>query len=314
MRVPPDVAAVSCLCPLVIFLCVVSQSCCGIRVSLNPHITYPNTSLYPHLGPKSQPGTIPLPSSSPEEDTSPLRSSQLSSSRQNLRSKPQLKPWDLTSNYRSNTNSPSEISKTSSNSDTELKPHIEPKLNFISQQGSVRNISNNPKQSAEWKPRIRSQPSQKPRTLPKSPVGTRTSIESESGPVTKLTTLSSLNHKSNSSGSVRSSTAKKPSPASLSRPKSHARLRSPSQTNAKITNQNSKSQRNQTKSVETDKDPPQRPRRGWIWNQFFVLEEHIGPEPQYVGKPVFDSRNGSSVIDASRPTERLMDRGAHRLS
>uniref|UniRef100_A0A8C3AEH0 Uncharacterized protein n=1 Tax=Cyclopterus lumpus TaxID=8103 RepID=A0A8C3AEH0_CYCLU len=27
-----------------------------------------------------------------------------------------------------------------------------------------------------------------------------------------------------------------------------------------------------------------RTKRGWIWNQFFVLEEHIGPEPQYVGK------------------------------
>ncbi|KAM6990623.1 cadherin-18-like [Tautogolabrus adspersus] len=285
MRVPPDVAAVSCLCPLVIFLCVVSQSCCGIRVSLNPHITYPNTSLYPHLRPKSLPETILLPSSSPEEDTSPLRSSQLSSSRQNLWSKSQLKPRDLTSNHRSNPNSLSEISKTSSNSDTGLIPQTLTKQNFISQRGPARNISNNPKQSAEWKPRIRSQPSQKPKTFPKSPVGTRPNTESESVPATKFTLLSSLNHKSNSSGSVRSSTSNNPSPASLSRPKSHAKLRSPSQTNAKtITNPNSKSQRNQTKSAETDKDPPQRPRRGWIWNQFFVLEEHIGPEPQYVGK------------------------------
>ncbi|KAA8587607.1 hypothetical protein FQN60_016469, partial [Etheostoma spectabile] len=43
-------------------------------------------------------------------------------------------------------------------------------------------------------------------------------------------------------------------------------------------------QRNETKLLETDKDYPHRPKRGWIWNQFFVLEEHIGPEPQYVGK------------------------------
>lgn len=28
----------------------------------------------------------------------------------------------------------------------------------------------------------------------------------------------------------------------------------------------------------------QRVRRGWIWNQFFVLEEYMGSEPQYVGK------------------------------
>lgn len=45
-----------------------------------------------------------------------------------------------------------------------------------------------------------------------------------------------------------------------------------------------RSQRNQTKLMEMDKDSQQRPKRGWIWNQFFVLEEHIGPDPQYVGK------------------------------
>uniref|UniRef100_A0A8C6SS67 Cadherin domain-containing protein n=1 Tax=Neogobius melanostomus TaxID=47308 RepID=A0A8C6SS67_9GOBI len=27
-----------------------------------------------------------------------------------------------------------------------------------------------------------------------------------------------------------------------------------------------------------------KPKRGWVWNQFYVLEEHIGPEPQFVGK------------------------------
>ncbi|KAG8014360.1 Cadherin-12 [Nibea albiflora] len=25
-------------------------------------------------------------------------------------------------------------------------------------------------------------------------------------------------------------------------------------------------------------------KRGWVWNQFFVLEEYMGSEPQYVGK------------------------------
>lgn len=28
----------------------------------------------------------------------------------------------------------------------------------------------------------------------------------------------------------------------------------------------------------------QRVKRGWVWNQFFVLEEYMGSEPQYVGK------------------------------
>lgn len=33
-----------------------------------------------------------------------------------------------------------------------------------------------------------------------------------------------------------------------------------------------------------DTEVHHRPKRGWIWNQFFVLEEHFGPDPQYVGK------------------------------
>lgn len=42
---------------------------------------------------------------------------------------------------------------------------------------------------------------------------------------------------------------------------------------------------NRTKLSEGGgKDPHHRPKRGWVWNQFYVLEEHIGPEPQYVGK------------------------------
>jgi len=31
----------------------------------------------------------------------------------------------------------------------------------------------------------------------------------------------------------------------------------------------------------------QRVKRGWVWNQFFVLEEYMGSEPQYVGKVIF---------------------------
>ncbi len=41
---------------------------------------------------------------------------------------------------------------------------------------------------------------------------------------------------------------------------------------------------NQTKLPDGEKDSHHRPKRGWIWNQFFVLEEHIGSDAQYVGK------------------------------
>lgn len=42
--------------------------------------------------------------------------------------------------------------------------------------------------------------------------------------------------------------------------------------------------RNQTKHTEGETEVHHRPKRGWVWNQFFVLEEHMGPDPQYVGK------------------------------
>ncbi|XP_076146365.1 cadherin-18-like isoform X2 [Alosa pseudoharengus] len=39
-----------------------------------------------------------------------------------------------------------------------------------------------------------------------------------------------------------------------------------------------------------------RPKRGWIWNQFFVLEEHFGPDPQYVGKLHSNSDKGDGSV------------------
>lgn len=44
--------------------------------------------------------------------------------------------------------------------------------------------------------------------------------------------------------------------------------------------------RNQTKHIEGETEVHHRPKRGWVWNQFFVLEEHMGPDPQYVGKVI----------------------------
>lgn len=32
----------------------------------------------------------------------------------------------------------------------------------------------------------------------------------------------------------------------------------------------------------------QRVKRGWVWNQFFVLEEYTGLEPLYIGKVSVD--------------------------
>ncbi|TSK14832.1 Cadherin-18 [Bagarius yarrelli] len=51
---------------------------------------------------------------------------------------------------------------------------------------------------------------------------------------------------------------------------------------------------NHTKDVETEIH--HRPKRGWIWNQFFVLEEHIGTDAQYVGKLHSNSDKGDGSV------------------
>ncbi|KAF5908969.1 cadherin-18-like, partial [Clarias magur] len=53
---------------------------------------------------------------------------------------------------------------------------------------------------------------------------------------------------------------------------------------------------NRTKLHDGGKDPHHRPKRGWVWNQFYVLEEHIGPEPQYVGKLHSNSDKGDGSV------------------
>ncbi|KAG7221016.1 hypothetical protein INR49_031214 [Caranx melampygus] len=40
----------------------------------------------------------------------------------------------------------------------------------------------------------------------------------------------------------------------------------------------------------------QRVKRGWVWNQFFVLEEYMGSEPQYVGKLHSDMDHGDNAV------------------
>uniref|UniRef100_A0A671VTC8 Cadherin-12 n=1 Tax=Sparus aurata TaxID=8175 RepID=A0A671VTC8_SPAAU len=40
----------------------------------------------------------------------------------------------------------------------------------------------------------------------------------------------------------------------------------------------------------------QRVKRGWVWNQFFVLEEYMGSDPQYVGKLHTDMDHGDNAV------------------
>uniref|UniRef100_A0A8C5N423 Cadherin-12 n=1 Tax=Leptobrachium leishanense TaxID=445787 RepID=A0A8C5N423_9ANUR len=54
--------------------------------------------------------------------------------------------------------------------------------------------------------------------------------------------------------------------------------------------------KNQTKHIEGETEVHHRPKRGWVWNQFFVLEEHIGPDSQYVGKLHSNSDKGDGSV------------------
>lgn len=51
----------------------------------------------------------------------------------------------------------------------------------------------------------------------------------------------------------------------------------------KRTNKHSHSERI-TRLSENDGKTLHRTKRGWMWNQFFLLEEYTGPDTQYVGK------------------------------
>ncbi|KAM7378655.1 hypothetical protein PAMP_004266 [Pampus punctatissimus] len=263
MRVPAGLAAVSRLCPLGVFLCVVSQSCYGTRVDLSPHANT-NPSLYPKPRLKSES------SSSPDTIMSQLKPSQLSSSSRNLWSKSQSHPTD---NYRSNTNIPSAISQVTSSSNTRLR------LQPLSKQGSS--------------------------------LRQGLALKSNSNQLEK-------SNSTKQSSKVNSKTNPKPMLGSLSQPKAKVLPNSKAVTgpksDSKTANSTSKTsirtQKNQTKLLDTDKDLHQWPKKGWIWNQFFILEEHIGPEPQYVGKQQIKSekllgeekqRQGKCWADDERP-------------
>lgn len=180
MRVPGGVATASCLCPLVTFLCVVSQNCCGAQFNVRNY----------------------------------------SNSKPILRPNPRLK--------------------------SPTKPTGIPATSLYKDLTSL----------------IYSVSSQTPWVKPRPKIVTRPKEE-----LNKMSSLSSTDQTSISSGSMNLKT----------RPSSQISSNAKAIPVAPI-----RAETNQIKLL--DKDSHYRPKRGWIWNQFFVLEEHMGPEPQYVGK------------------------------
>ncbi|KAM4688596.1 cadherin-12 [Discoglossus pictus] len=58
----------------------------------------------------------------------------------------------------------------------------------------------------------------------------------------------------------------------------------------------SKQKENVIISMPGRRSAAQRVKRGWVWNQFFVLEEYMGSEPQYVGKLHSDMDKGVGSV------------------
>ncbi|KAM4623667.1 cadherin-18-like [Polymixia lowei] len=234
MRVPASVATISCLCPLVVFLCVVFQSSYGSLAQTDPS---PDPSPSSDPRPKSMPEPTPLPSSNPN----PRHKSQLYLSPNS--------PYFSTSKLSDNPNLPLFLSQPTSNSSPRLKLQSPPK------------ISPNPRQGPNLKPNASDDVNSNP--MPNARPGSQTT-----------------------------------KPHSKHIPSSQTYLNT--NPNSKLSNQNSRTsvraQRNQTKLLDMEADSHHRPKRGWIWNQFFVLEEHIGPEPQYVGKLHSNSDKGDGSV------------------
>ncbi|XP_051808917.1 cadherin-18-like [Acanthochromis polyacanthus] len=226
-----------------------------------------------------------------------------------LQSKSQVKPGldNVPDNHGPNKNFPSAISQPASN--TRLKPQHAPKQSSNPRQGLAykansyqvaANTMNSPKQSAK----TNSKPRPGSLQQPKFKAVTGPEGDTDSAPKPKLPSSSSNNQRSNSTGTMNPRSHN--SPASLSSHKSPSKARSSPQTNtnaksnSKIYSPNSRppitTQRNQTKLLDTDKDSHHWPKRSWIWNQFFVLEEHIGPEPQYIGKLHSNSDKGDGSV------------------
>ncbi|XP_029446175.1 cadherin-12 [Rhinatrema bivittatum] len=57
-----------------------------------------------------------------------------------------------------------------------------------------------------------------------------------------------------------------------------------------------KQQRENVVTLPGRRLPAQRVKRSWVWNQFFVLEEYMGSEPQYVGKLHSDLDKGVDSV------------------
>lgn len=263
MNVPAGLAVVFCLCPLGVFLCLISKGCYGIQINTNSVPSwYPNRRLL------SEPTTIP--SQSLDKQTIHLLPSQHLNSSQNIGNKFQSleSVFHPVENHMANKpRGPSathqEISRSTKDSSS-LRQVLSYKLS--APQETKISLNNDdtpePRQGSQLKPKTSSE------ELPES----EKSSESKYNPDEKHNTFVNMNP------------GQQHYPAPLTKPNPHAKLHFTSKTNVNTKPDQANLSRTSTRE---ERGSQQRPKRGWIRNQFFVLEEQIGPEPQYVGKVRF---------------------------
>ncbi|XP_030629355.1 cadherin-12-like [Chanos chanos] len=73
-------------------------------------------------------------------------------------------------------------------------------------------------------------------------------------------------------------------------------LHSPPQPQSRLSKERDWGLARPSSAVHNGRSGFQRVKRGWVWNQFFVLEEYMGSDPQYVGKLHTDLDKGESAV------------------
>ncbi|KAM8838139.1 cadherin-18-like isoform 1-T2 [Synchiropus picturatus] len=251
MRLSASVAAVSCKCPLLLLLCVVFKSCHGDQLKLG-HFYYPIPSQ------TAKPGLVSLPEpvvSPTQRTTNPALMDRLLKTNLQIATMPNYPP--------ASTHLPSALSHVSS-LPIQNKNLSKPVAGIqFAKPSNLRKSQRelNPKNKSRFISRFKSKLGQ--------------NEEAVTTPTAAFVSSSKPTFTPNSG----SSTFNKP----RSGLDSFSSFKSKLTSNLRSDSKSGGGQSNQTQSLP-NKDFQQRPKRGWIWNQFFVLEEQVGPVPQYVGK------------------------------
>ncbi|XP_028986646.1 cadherin-18-like isoform X2 [Betta splendens] len=283
MKHPSGVATASYLCPLLAFLCAVYQSCgtqANVRLHSNPK---------PNLHSNSRFKSLTEPTLIPGGQHLYKHLGSISSQNSWVKSRPD------TISYPTDRSMSNFQATTISNSKIKLQHKSNQSSNSSQQVGYRSTLSQVARNTSKQSSRISLQTNTKPLFgFLSYPTASRVKIVRRPEAVlNKLPLLSMPDQKSSPNTYYNTTPAPQSNAKSRSKPQPSLQISSNAKANS-ITPM--RAEMNQTQLLDSDKDSFHQPKRGWIWNQFFVLEEHIGPEPQYVGKLHSNSDKGDGSV------------------